>query len=802
MIGTTLPLSCTAKALAWDSRPSSTLPDFRQRLINLRTRIASVDDALDQSEGLVQSAGRIDLQIARYFARYITWELDHPGIMKEALAANSRYAGQEKLNAEQREQRYHDHLEYERTSAMRLLDQALRRLETDDKRPATDTIPWEKMVYQDGCFRVDGRPVYPGGFNMLGRRLVDRARYPQWTEADETRSRAFLPEMKTMGVGVIGVGVPVTRLVTQTGDIDPVIVRNLIAEIKEYEQLGFKVDLLLHWSGNGETLEARWPGITRFGGNGVNLDIDHPGTHELVRESMARLIPALRDIPAILSWDLANEPFFDLDDWSPHTRRSYHAWLAERHGTIAALNHAWQTDYPDFRTIPLPKDKPRERCAPGEWYDRITFHNYRVVRFFNLVADEIRRHHPKAIIHIKGQDNNSLGPKPWAVTDGIDREMMTPFIDLHGLDTRPLPVTEPRMAVEIEPGKPDAILNYDASLYRFHWLGQSFLYDYLTSLDPGKPIVDFEYHAFSINPIRIPRIPQGHARATLWLAHLHGLVGNMTWYWHRRYGPNPFPTNYFESWFFASISTQPLVAAEYFHTMSELNRFADEITALARTSDRPIRLLVSKPSYIQNQNHINALHRAHEATCFHGLRTGFVTEDMLTRDGIPADCTAIIIPDAQYVSAAALRQLKRAQQQGVKLIRFGKYGIAFNEYGRPHAPGTLAFLRDTPIADHASAPDLSRKLGRLLEPFTKAPPVVVQRAGRDDAFGVMHRQVRLPDGRRILLLANLLDQPVSAHLTTRQGDPVIGFDLLRHEETSKNTATLPVYGLRLIQITD
>jgi hypothetical protein len=41
---------------------------------------------------------------------------------------------------------------------------------------------------------------------------------------------------------------------------------------------------------------------------------------------------------------------------------------------------------------------------------------------------------------------------------------------------------------------------------------------YLTSLEPRQPVVDFEYHAFSINPIRIPDLKPSHARSTLWLA--------------------------------------------------------------------------------------------------------------------------------------------------------------------------------------------------------------------------------------------------------------------------------------------
>ena len=403
------------------------------------------------------------------------------------------------------------------------------------------------------------------------------------------------------------------------------------------------------------------------------------------------------------------------------------------------------------------------------------------------------------MIHVKGQDNNSLGPKPWAVTDGIDREMLTPAVDLHGVDTRPLPVTEPRMAVIIDKDADNAILNYDESLYSFHWLGQSFLYDYLTSLKPYRPIVDFEYHAFSINPIRVPDIGPGHASATLWMAHVQGMVGNAVWYWHRRYGPDPFPTGYFKSWFYGNISAQPIVADEYFQTMMQLNMFAGEVTALSRPKTRPVRLFVSIPSYIQNQRHIDALHRAYEASCFHGLPVGFVTEDMLVNHGIPDDMKLIVIPDAQYVSAGALNVLRQAKSAGVQLVRLGRYSITYDEYGFKFPEESIAFLKDIPVLDYASAPDLDRELGKLIRPLTAQLPVKVQNSNGQSAFGVMQRCVSL-NGRSVLLLVNLSADEVDVKLFNQEGKTVNGYDILNLEAVKGEATNLPVKGVRLIRL--
>ena len=791
--------------------------EFEQRLSELRQKIETVAVALQQAEGLAKTDGNINLSISTYFADYIDWELNHPDIIKDALARNDLWPGQEKLNSEQRDKRYHDHIDRELTDAMVLLDQAIQGLDKKATVSGMNPIRWSDMVFKDGNFHVDGHIVFPGGFNILDRNLINPKNYPEWTKADEEASKSFLPEMRDMGVGIVGLSVPVTGLIAGHDSIHHDLIRQNIDELDEYGKLGLRADMRLRWGGDEELLEVLWPGITEHSSNGVPIDIDHPGTRELIAKAMSQIVPVVCDHPVVLSWDMANEPFFDMKGWTEHTMVIFHEWLAERHGTITALNKAWNTNYESFEQIPPPKNnptqpeyKPGERTAPpknkpsqeysvGEWYDLVTFHNYRVASFFGFVASEIRRYDPDAVIHMKGQDNNSLGPKPFAVTDGIDREMLTSAISLHGVDTRPLPETEPRMAVIIEPEAENALLNYDESLYSFHWLGQSFLYDYLTSLEPNRPIVDMEYHAFSINPIRVQDIGPGHARASLWMAHLHGMVANMVWYWNRRYGPNPFPSEVFKSWFYGSISTQPIVAAEYFQTMNRLNRFSKEVTALAKPSARPIRILVSKPSYIQNQKHIASLHRIYEASCFHGLPIGFVTEKMLVNSGLPDNCELIVIPDAQYVSPKALEFLRKAKSDGVQLVRMGQQSITKDDYGFPYLGANIAFLEDIPVLDYSSAPDLDRQFRGLIQPLIDQLPITVQTKDGQNAFGVMSRYANL-DGRSILLLVNLRSDEVDVRLINSQGKVVSGYDKLNLETVAGDATHMSVKGVRLIEL--
>lgn len=795
ILATFLFFCCMAEAQLKESEQK----DFRNRLSKLQTKIDALAGALEKVDGYPKQAGLIDLQVAKFFAEYIAWELDHPELTTEALGL-SEYFKKIELSPAEHQRRYRFHINHELTGSMEILDQAMTRLESDKKWPQVKLVDWTKVKYQDNFFRVDGEPVFFGGFNMLlGMGVTNKDKFPGWKAKDAEYIDTFLPKMHKIGVGVIGSGSAVPGLLMSDGRIDMEAIKKRARSIRQYGKMGFKVDVMLSWGGNKETLEKFWPGITAYRANGVYLDIDHPGTNVMIAKVMAKLMPEFKKLDAIASWDLANEPYFDLEMWSEHSLKKYHTWLAKQHGTIKKLNDVWETDFRGFAEIPLPKEVPDEQCSPGRRYDRVTFHNRRVTDFFESVQSQIVKYIPDAVVHLKGQDNSSLGPMDMAVTDGIDREMLTPSATLHGLDTRPLPVTEPRMAAGNKGRSPNKILHYDESPYGLHWLGQSFLYDYLTSLKPYRPIIDFEYHSYSINAIRIPDIKQSHSSATLWLAHLHGLVGNMAWYWQQRFGPYPFPHEHFKVWFYGSLSTQPKAATEYFQTMLKLNTFSRDVEALASVKEKPVRIFVSKPSYIQNRSHIDALHRVYEGVCFHGLRVGFVTEQELACSGAEKNCEMIIIPDAEFVSAEALQALEKAKRAGVKLVRFGEIKTTRNAHSQPHPPQMLAFLNDLPVIDYAAAAELSGQFEKLLKPLTSGLDVRVTRADTSHAFGVIHRQA-VVDGKTVLLLVNVAKTPVNVQLRSKDSGFANGFDKLSRESVKGEGVELPFQGVRLIEI--
>lgn len=798
-----LPLLLPSVSATGDS-PSS-------QLAGLRGRIEETSRLVAASNGYPAMAGRIDVQVAQWFADYLEWELAHPEITQEALMADrifhpddtdetgphfrpegidlERARARKTPGSGEAARRYNQHIKRQLDGAAALLDQAAARLRENRGWPEPREPDWSRMTFSDGFFRTGGRPAFPAGFNMMLQGLVDLSKHPEYAGESQKRLDAFHKEMHALGVGVVSHGMAVPAFVSPDGGIRQDLLRGQVEEIERLTAKGFKVSVLLHWGGDAAVLEKRWPGITRHGGNGVGLDVDHPGSRELIREVGEGVFPVIGKLPGVIAWDMANEPFFDMDAWSPHGLRTYQEWLGKRHGSIENLNQRWRTQFKGFADVASPKDRPRESCSPGEWYDQVTFHNHRVTSFFGFVSGEIRRHAPGTLVHMKSQDNSSLGPMPAAVAHGIDRESLTPFCELQGLDTRPLPVTEPRMAAS----------DYDGSPYALHWLGQSFTFDYLTSLPPRSPVIDLEYHAFSINAIRVPDLAADHGRVALWLAHLHGMVGNMAWYWHRRWGPNPFPAEYFKWWFRDSLSTQPLAAAGYFQTMLELNAVAPEVERLAAAPARPLRLLVSMPSYIHDQSHIDALHRVYEGVCFHGLPVGFVTGDMLARDGVPDDCRMLVIPNVGRLSAEALAALDKAGREGVQLLSYGKQRPVLDPYGLPHPEQATMFLKNVPKIAAGPAEELSLRLVETLAPMIQKRPLQVRRTDTPGAFGVMHRAVQTDDGS-LVLLVNVLNRPLTVRLVAKDGSSPPGKDIINGHSVDGAKIDLPVRGVRLVRV--
>ncbi|HID07097.1 MAG TPA: hypothetical protein EYP10_08100, partial [Armatimonadetes bacterium] len=251
----------------------------------------------------------------------------------------------------------------------------------------------------------------------------------------------------------------------------------------------------------------KYPEITHCGEFCMPWCISSPNLRKLLKAWFERIIPFLRDKPAVLSYCLANEPHYIDTGYCDLCKAKFREWLRKRYRTVEALNKRWRTHFTSFEQVqPITK----RRDNPAAYYDWFCFNNYRLTEFFRWERSIIKRLDPRTPIH-----NELMAWHAFAtLNDGIDFEDQLLLVsDLNGCDggTRWLP----------------------RGRYAMDWLnGQAMPYDLMRSIAPSRPIFNSEWHIVTQDDVRIP---SAYMRATAWHAAIHGQGGATIWVWLRRY---------------------------------------------------------------------------------------------------------------------------------------------------------------------------------------------------------------------------------------------------------------------------
>ncbi|RZV32045.1 MAG: beta-galactosidase, partial [Sphingomonadaceae bacterium] len=193
----------------------------------------------------------------------------------------------------------------------------------------------------------------------------------------------------------------------------------------------------------------------------------HPG----YREQASRITQALAERygkhPAVVGWQIDNEYgcHDTVQSFSPAARDEFREWLANRYGSIDALNEAWgnvfwSMEYASFDQVELPNLTVTE-ANPSHWLAFRRFSSDQVIRFNATQVSILRRHSPgREITH------NAMG-----FYTGYDHFALAEQIDVLGWDNYPLGFLEQfRFSVEDKcnygrTGHPD-IAAFHHDLYR------------------------------------------------------------------------------------------------------------------------------------------------------------------------------------------------------------------------------------------------------------------------------------------------------------------------------------------------
>lgn len=540
---------------------------------------------------------------------------------------------------------------------------------------------------------------------------------------------------------------------------------------------GFAVDSLLGGDPPKWMQEAD-PTLVHPGyGHGRDTVFDHPKAVEFRHAFLDHFVPLFASKPALFAIDLVNEPAWQTA--SPIMLAGWRDWLRAKYGSIAACNQVWGTSFASFEVIDSypsmgdPAKGPWSRAkvdfsqpgVRGMHYDWCTFNNDRVSGYLADTAARIHRLAPHVATHVKIMMGNfftgSTERRGWAMgltyhTFGIDAERLANSCALLGCD---LDLSD--LGHEPAPSR------FCGSVpYVINWLNAGLAADFLKSLAPDKPYYNSEFHAVErVDEEHATPSAESHIRTALWLAHLHGMAADITWYWGRE--TNGAPKGMGTQWFKGSLLQQPWTLRGYAQETLKLRAHVRDTIAFAQ-APRPVRLLYSEASAIQDVGYFDCLRDSYEALNFAGSSIGLLTEHQLAA-GPPADVKLLLVPDARYVQDTTLPALRKAVADGIKVAVIGDQALSCLPTGNPRAD------HDVPGALHTGLGTPQAYLPVFLAWLDEAgirPELRALGADGQPAWGIETRTVRMGE-QRLAYLVNLMRTPVTVGLVWTADDAAL-----------------------------
>lgn len=534
---------------------------------------------------------------------------------------------------------------------------------------------------------------------------------------------------------------------------------------------GFAVDSLLDANPPRWMIDATTEMVQPGYGHYIKYVFEHPKAAAYRQQFLDHFMPLFATKPAQFAVDLDNEPAYQgpsalmLEHWR--------GWLRKKYGDLDGLNRAWGTSLESFEAIKSypsmgdPAKGPWNRAKvdfnqPGvraSHYDWCAFNNERVSDYFRSEAECIHAHAPGVAVHVKVMMGlyftGSNEARGWPInmtyhTFGVDPEAINSFCDLLGCD---LGLND--LGNDPKPGR------FSGSVpYVIDWLNAGLSADFLKSLAPDKPFYNSEFHAVErVDETDARPSAKEHIETALWLAHLHGMNANLLWYWGR--GTGGEVAGHGAQWFKGSLLQQPWVMRGYVQESLNLRRFVRPVMAFA-SQPRPVRLLYSEASAIQDVHYLDALRDAYEALNFLGVGIGLVTERQLAA-GLPEGTRLVIVPNAGYVEEATVAALQAARARGVAVGVIGGQSLGATPLGQPRAAAKVAGAETIALG---TPQEYQMKFDAWLKAAGVERELIALDAAGRPAWGVEVRTA-LEGGRKLAYLVNLLREPVTVRLHWR-----------------------------------
>lgn len=556
---------------------------------------------------------------------------------------------------------------------------------------------------------TDQGPVFFCGYGHFGQVREDMAKWPQY------------------GVNIIQIEIGPSATFPTENEVSLKAAHDIVKVLDDAARHNVKVNILLsphyfpHWA------YEKWPYLAKGGGGFLGYCVDAPEAKQVIERFLRTVVPMFKDKPALHSFCLSNEPVFDRTTGCDNTKDLWLEFLRRTHGSVTQMNHAWGTNYPDFSDVPFPGN-----YADPQFYDYCIFNQERFAGWHKWMADIIHELAPDIPVHAKVM--NMFLFARHAVVWGVDQEKFGAVCEINGNDC------------QIWPGP--------AGEWAINWHGQNLTYDLQRSLNK-KPIFNSENHL--VMDRFAGYVPGEHFRTAIWQGAIHGQGATTIWVWERAFDH--------ASDFYGSVMERPACADAVGRTCLDLNRFAEEVTAL-QNKPSPVAIVYSMASLIRNERYPDAVGRTYTALSFSGVKIDFISERQLAQ-GKGRQYKMIVLPEVTHLPPAAFNALVLLPAT-TQIVIVGD-APARDPYGKRLMTDLVAkratFISRELDTREGLRPALHAILGRLgALPSVKAVDV---KTGRP-IWGVEWLPAQLGN-RMVVNLVNLTTSPVEVKILATDG---------------------------------
>jgi hypothetical protein len=541
---------------------------------------------------------------------------------------------------------------------------------------------------------------------------------------------------------------------------------NVIETLKAAEEQNIAVNLLLSPHYFPDWLLKKYPEVRSNSTGFIKYLIDQPKAKEVIEDYLRTVIPLVKDYKSLLTVTLSNEPVFQTNR-DTYYLPLWHDWLRDMYGgSLAELNRVYGSVYASFDEMPMPlviEGKPIV-------YDWVTFNNKVFSEWHQWMADIVHDMAPGLPVQSK-----TMAKLQDSLNWGVDYEQFSGFSQINGNDAYNV-IGDGSMG----------------------FIKEMSFYDMQRSFNPA-PIFNSEHHFIKDGDDQYTPDQAKRVRAILWQGAVHGKSASTSWVWERTYDDT--------SDFVGSLLHRPDVVADIGQTNHDLNRLAEEVTALQNETPKAA-ILYSLSSGIYNNAWDDTLRKSYAALVYSGQRIGFVSEKQAAQGGL-SGYELLLVPASGHVSADTLAAVKAFAEAGGKVVLIGEDTVSRDQHDQPLPAADIAAVKGRAVVLPASyeagklaspgITDIQSAVLPLLEEL-EALPVRVMDIATGEPATELGWQTSVYKGRLLLNLVNYTGE--GKRITVlREGHPAGGvLELIGNAAVNASDLELQPYGVYLLDL--